>query len=362
MTDQVGLTEVEDDEEVSSLLDEESDDDKGDDQESDDDDADVGPPERRTMPDRSTRGRRFRPIVGKALVDDEEFWGHDTWALANDDEWSTEDETKYKDEFESDFGQSSSEESDEEENAEDAERALIESSRKRTKSSTSANNAYVDPQSLKGKKKNSSTTNWTVKRAKINWSARFGNRYREPSQSEHLASAARTERENLKSLCRIQEEQNWKKLVQEQSDMSNSWQGNMNLWISWASDRKIDGEEQRKRQKRDASPDSSSCTRERNMLFFVNFADAPKSEIPMMYNHSRNQLPSPQRPRPLPTCQVSGGPAKYFDPLTKKYFANTAAFRQNRQLYHDKQHASAMKSLSIISAKLRECTAGDNTM
>lgn len=67
---------------------------------------------------RLTAGKRLTALVGKALEEDETFWGHDTWNDANDDEdnesfhSSDEDPILRKDEFDSDFNDSETDNED----------------------------------------------------------------------------------------------------------------------------------------------------------------------------------------------------------------------------------------------------------
>ena len=114
---------------------------------------------------RSTAGQRMTSLVGKALEEDETFWGHDTWAEGEDSgnesfHESDEDSALKKDEFDSDFDDSESDHEDEEREAGAEEEAEI---RRSELSSKQRKNNYVDiakagrdlmaKKKLKGKKR-----------------------------------------------------------------------------------------------------------------------------------------------------------------------------------------------------------------
>ena len=62
-------------------------------------------------PERATRGKRVADLEGSDAENDEEFWGHGTWAESSDDEvYSTEDEKP--DMFDSDFNETEDDSSD----------------------------------------------------------------------------------------------------------------------------------------------------------------------------------------------------------------------------------------------------------
>jgi hypothetical protein len=77
---------------------------------------------------RATAGKRMTVLVGKAQEEDEEFWGHDTWASDNgeaseDESYNVEEEAEVNkvDVFDSDFNDSEEEEDDENNEAEELE-------------------------------------------------------------------------------------------------------------------------------------------------------------------------------------------------------------------------------------------------
>ena len=74
---------------------------------------------------RSTAGRRMATLTGKALEDDEAFWGHDTWEeedSGNDSFHSSDEDSEVKkDVFDSDFDDSESDREEEEQAAGDEE-------------------------------------------------------------------------------------------------------------------------------------------------------------------------------------------------------------------------------------------------
>ena len=86
---------------------------------------------------RSTAGKRMSSLVGKALEDDEAFWGHDTWEdddSGNDSfRESDEDSEARVDEFDSDFNDSESDHDAEEEAAGALEEAQLQRDEKSQK-------------------------------------------------------------------------------------------------------------------------------------------------------------------------------------------------------------------------------------
>lgn len=96
----------------------------------------VAPPQSRSLPERVTRGRRFKELIGSDAEVDEEFWGNDVWnEEAQDEEWSTENEGHYKDKFDSDFldTESSDDEADETGALQDAELKKLDKGKKKLK-------------------------------------------------------------------------------------------------------------------------------------------------------------------------------------------------------------------------------------
>jgi len=293
-------------------------------------------PVRRVVPARTTRGKRFRRMERDELEKDSQFWGHDTWVDDVDDEWSTEDEANYKDVFESDFGDDSSEASD---NGEDNEAEVVEKS----KAKKSHKNVYIDPRAKKKSKRGDGPPK-PIKRARVDWAKRFGNRSKEPTQLQHFVAATKTEQLNLNSLNQQEEQENWKKLMREQQ-APTQWSGSMELLISWQSDRLIEAEEERKRINNPSyqPPDSEEVT-SRDVLFFVNFNDPPLSSIPKdIYNQHKPKLPS------QPRCAVTGQRARYFDPLCAEFYCDATSFKSLRQKLHSTQHASLRRRLAAVS-------------
>lgn len=101
---------------------------------------------------RKTAGRRMTTLVGKAQEQDDEFWGHTTWADSGDSgnesfRDSDEDSELKKDAFDSDFNDSETDNEEEEKAAgEEEERAL-----KRHERSKRAGSNYVDVAASKKK-------------------------------------------------------------------------------------------------------------------------------------------------------------------------------------------------------------------
>ena len=91
-------------------------------------------------------------LVGKALEDDEAFWGHETWKEEDDDDMSgndsfhesDEDSEHRKDAFDSDFNDSETDNEEEEEAAGNEEEARLQREEKKNKRRANTNKSYFD--------------------------------------------------------------------------------------------------------------------------------------------------------------------------------------------------------------------------
>ena len=117
---------------------------------------------------RSTAGKRMQTLTGKALEDDEAFWGHDTWKQDDDDDSgnesfhsSDEDSEIKKDIFDSDFDESESDHEEEEVAAgEEEERDL--QRQERNKKRSNLKRSYLDiSRAVPGKKGRGGATRGT---------------------------------------------------------------------------------------------------------------------------------------------------------------------------------------------------------
>jgi len=74
---------------------------------------------------RSSRGKRMASLIGKAVEEDDAFWGHSIWEEDESGNESYSEEEIQPDEFDTDFGESETEdESDSEEEKEVSRRVL----------------------------------------------------------------------------------------------------------------------------------------------------------------------------------------------------------------------------------------------
>ena len=105
---------------------------------------------------RATAGRRMTDLVGKALEEDDAFWGHDTWNEEDSGNESfhdsDEDSAMKKDEFDSDFDDSESDNEDEEAAAGAEEEMELQKNEKRQQKKVGGGGAYVDVKTGKGKR------------------------------------------------------------------------------------------------------------------------------------------------------------------------------------------------------------------
>lgn len=80
---------------------------------SDSDSEILAPPEFKTLPERATRGQRGKELLGSEAEEAEDFYAADAWRESHSDSsWETDNERGYRDEFDSDFANSSDEDED----------------------------------------------------------------------------------------------------------------------------------------------------------------------------------------------------------------------------------------------------------
>jgi len=160
------------------------------------------------------------------------------------------------------------------------------------------------------------------------------------SQQEHMAEAKRMEKLNTESLNRLQLEhvQTDRRLQQSKSTTEAKMAGDYCIWMSWSSERLPEpGRENEDRHIRD-------------MLFFVNMSIPQKSCIPDMYRQT------PPKHSINHKCAVTGNRAKYYDRLTKSYYADSEAFRVLRNRYLDNEECQITRSLDQIQKHLQTAT------
>eukprot|EP01057_Protomagalhaensia_wolfi_P002243 Protomagalhaensia_wolfi_Nauph_80__2242@NODE_245_length_3065_cov_244_892597_g183_i0_p2_GENE_NODE_245_length_3065_cov_244_892597_g183_i0NODE_245_length_3065_cov_244_892597_g183_i0_p2_ORF_typecomplete_len390_score81_78YL1/PF05764_13/2_5e02YL1/PF05764_13/2_6e10YL1/PF05764_13/1_8e03YL1_C/PF08265_11/4_8e03YL1_C/PF08265_11/0_055DUF5341/PF17276_2/29DUF5341/PF17276_2/1_2_NODE_245_length_3065_cov_244_892597_g183_i01341171 len=277
----------------------------------------IRPPSIRELPQRSTRGQRLTGLVN--ADEDVQFWEHETWREeADDDEWETDDEGRYRDKFDSDFLSTESED-------EDTEAGLID------KAIESREYKKFDYQKIalrRQQRKEACKRVWSSFDIETEYNkdpSQF-KRKRPLFQSDHLRIAKETEKVNERILVQLTDELETKKYRQGQQHIDTQrLNGEVENWVSWNSDRKIEYEESKKSENQ-KKIESTQPLYSRQLLFFVNLSSPQDSSIPPMYNQ-----PTPTHPS---THQCSVFPhlkAKYQDPVTLKWYSGTEAFNAIRQ-------------------------------
>lgn len=294
----------------------------------------LKPPERRTLPIRVTRGRVKRRLDESSSSDDKEFWENDVWKEeSDDDEWFTEDEGHYKDKFDSDF--LDEDDDDQEEKTVEAQGLALDKAaiKLERKSQKKFDYQKITSARLKRKEENKFNRVWsaldvstsstsTARRKTWNW-----------CQDDHLRQARICEKQTLDLLEQRSNQLenaiptavgsgNVGRCVSDNNEngIAKALGGQVELFVSWSSERKIEGEELKKSawQK---SLEAENRPYERQLLFFINKTDPKSSKISDYYKSSvcRN-------------VHTQETPAKdYCDPETMTKFKTIDEFQQLRQ-------------------------------
>eukprot|EP00918_Siedleckia_nematoides_P092011 GHVU01202080.1.p1 GENE.GHVU01202080.1~~GHVU01202080.1.p1 ORF type:complete len:195 (-),score=31.21 GHVU01202080.1:293-877(-) len=110
------------------------------------------------------------------------------------------------------------------------------------------------------------------------------------------------------------------------------WQLPQIIEISWSSRRPLPNE---------APPADGDVQYCKEMLFFT-------SAYPACYTEGKPEALQRRR------CEATGAPARYFDPLTRFYYADAAAFRTLRERYYLDRDAERERVLSGIRERLKQ--------
>lgn len=295
----------------------------------------------KALPQRSTRGRRMGSLMGEAAQKDKEFWEAEQWVEdANDEEWSTEDERHYRDEFDSDFDRGSTDEDEAEQaKAEEAEQRRLDREEAQLRKKK---NVYQDPRALLKKGKTKSVVDMVKKaraaqakrpkppppavaRAQVTRNLRIDKR--PPIQEDLLAMAAKVEKENTASLQSQLEAESWKLAAKEQKQQAASlgFKGFTEVWVSWVP------------AKDDQDPVVTDT------YFFMNIDRPDESNVPSIYLPPNNRLKPPNKPV---YCSVYPNMlAKYRDPATGLPYSTIRAFLRLRR-------RTVVENVSKLSDKL----------
>ncbi|XP_953095.1 uncharacterized protein TA08405 [Theileria annulata] len=321
------------------------------------------------LPKRENRGKKYTQLVGEELEKDQQFWGHSTWQEdeVDDDYNCSEGEEQYAYSTDSDF-----DDPEDEENEEVDEFQYKEPKKKKF-------GAYVDPMMLASKKtiqalsrkkasdtspsKKQTTQHYKptlspedfkrerrettkqkteaireleefrkIKNKKVSSRGRPKSRPRLPkvyTQEELIEQAKRTEESNRKSLKSLQAWEDERKKYTETK--RSTYKGHYDIWISWNSllsvvnPNKLDEE---------GNPvEAISPQVEEKPLELYMFTTG---KLPDYYEKAmadKIALDNLEKPK----CAITGQEAKYFDPLTKKYYSSVEAFKMLRVQYDEKK-------------------------
>ncbi|KAJ1611836.1 hypothetical protein OIY81_1551 [Cryptosporidium canis] len=362
--------------------------------------------ERKVLPERASRGKRYSQLIGEEEEKDAQFWGHNTWEEEEEDSgWSSEDE---KVELEMLGAEDSETESEQDSQSDDGAEEDVEAvqeedddvidGRKAKRPKTMAGGKYKDPSLFlksaqkdllkKAKKKKSSVKTGTVKRTPAiveprTMSVRASTsqkkqdlqemirrrdeeaqdkarrRVKRPSDSRREARAVMTQEERLEA-CKEVEKMNIESLNQLEAfeehrryldntsaSMRKQLQsGPLSIYISWSSYRLMESE----KDKSDQILNSDEYCRE--MIIYTG------GDIPPHINQRKDPNADlgvgSEGFRPAPRCSVYGVPAKYLDPLTNKYYSSLEAFKIIRREYHTEKYREIFSEMREVQDLISE--------
>ncbi|KAF7456983.1 YL1 nuclear protein [Cryptosporidium felis] len=381
--------------------DEEGEDEESEDEESEDEESGDEVEERKVLPERASRGKRYTQLLGEEEAKDSQFWGHDTWEEEEGDSgWSSEDE---KIELEILGGIDSSTDSEEYDQSDDGKDEEAEpgdldddiiDGKKARKPKRLRTGKYKDPslflksaqkdmlrkvkKKMKTKKKSSpvkktpavleprsmgvraSTTQKklnlqesikkrdeeALSRAKQKES-RKGSRPKANiktamTQEERLEACKEIEKMNLESLNKLEEYEEQRRYLDNTSaSMRKHFQsGSLSIYVSWSSYRLMESEKEKSDQ---ILSNEEFC---REMIIYTDGNIPPhisqKRTVPVTSVKGGNKEPA------SPKCFVFGNSAKYYDPLTEKYYSNLEAFRIIRKEYHSQTYKRVLGEMKEI--------------
>eukprot|EP01056_Protomagalhaensia_sp_Gyna25_P004935 Protomagalhaensia_sp_Gyna_25__4934@NODE_530_length_3197_cov_160_852438_g414_i0_p2_GENE_NODE_530_length_3197_cov_160_852438_g414_i0NODE_530_length_3197_cov_160_852438_g414_i0_p2_ORF_typecomplete_len310_score30_52YL1/PF05764_13/1_6e06YL1/PF05764_13/0_028YL1_C/PF08265_11/0_018_NODE_530_length_3197_cov_160_852438_g414_i021063035 len=249
------------------------------------------PPSIRELPQRSTRGRRLGGLVN--TDEDTQFWEHETWREeADDDEWKTDDEGRYKDKFDSDFLSTESEDE-----------GLID---KAIEFKEFKKFDYQKIALRRQQRKENSKRIWSSFEIEKEYYKNPLKFKKKPLfQIDHLRISKETEEINNRILI---EYNNIDKLEINKNKKyidNQRLNGNIEYWISYIN-KELNIEEQ--------------------LLFFINQKSPSNSSIPSIYSSQSNPVQETHQCSVFPHLK-----AKYQDPVTLKWYSGPQAFNIIRQ-------------------------------
>eukprot|EP01053_Blabericola_migrator_P013566 Blabericola_migrator_1__13565@NODE_996_length_5754_cov_95_776508_g685_i0_p5_GENE_NODE_996_length_5754_cov_95_776508_g685_i0NODE_996_length_5754_cov_95_776508_g685_i0_p5_ORF_typecomplete_len150_score37_58YL1_C/PF08265_11/1_9e05YL1/PF05764_13/0_0018YL1/PF05764_13/9_8e02_NODE_996_length_5754_cov_95_776508_g685_i033603809 len=146
-------------------------------------------------------------------------------------------------------------------------------------------------------------------------------------QADLIRAAKQTEEINKQILIKLSDEIESRKLRQSQhQEPVSRLTGDIESWVSWNSERKIDYEEARKSEEQRAR-EAAEPPFERQLLFFFNITNPEQSRISHMYTCLTHPEPPPKRACTIFPDRV----AKYQDPVTQCWYSDAQAFRILRE-------------------------------
>ncbi|KAJ1608592.1 hypothetical protein OJ253_1850 [Cryptosporidium canis] len=361
--------------------------------------------ERKVLPERASRGKRYSQLIGEEEEKDAQFWGHNTWEEEEEDSgWSSEDEKVELEMLGAEDSETESEQdSQSDDGAEDMEVVQEEDDdvidgRKAKRPKTMAGGKYKDPSLFlksaqkdllkKAKKKKSSVKTGTVKRTPAiveprTMSMRASTsqkkqdlqemirrrdeeaqdkarrRVKRPSdsrreartvmtQEERLEACKEVEKMNIESLNQLEAfEEHRRYLDNSSASMRKQLQsGPLSIYISWSSYRLMESE----KDKSDQILNSDEYCRE--MIIYTG------GDIPPHINQRKDPNADlgvgSEGFRPAPRCSVYGVPAKYLDPLTNKYYSSLEAFKIIRKEYHTEKYREIFSEMREVQDLISE--------
>ncbi|KAF0981107.1 hypothetical protein FDP41_012895 [Naegleria fowleri] len=293
------------------------------------------PPERKVLPQRSTRGKRLTDLEGIDKQVDDEFWKMEMFAEEEEDQGfeATEELMEEQADIEdSDIDEFSSDEEEEEERAKQLEKKLAKEERETKK----RKNVYKDTAS-KPKKPKSSTPNPKTPKSKPVIDASTVETKRSARASTKKATEAIEEK--LKQTQQKTPKKTPKKVyvmpTQEEllEEAKITAEYNKNSLAKLVQIEEDIRKKARETKTKTVDPDEPRIvyysTEGKQYITFVNM-EIPKEINQKMSEAELARFDIPKEEKQL-KCAITGLPAKYIDPLTKKPFANVEAFRALRK-------------------------------
>ncbi|KAK9170677.1 Vps72/YL1 [Cryptosporidium meleagridis] len=366
--------------------------------------------EKKVLPERATRGKRYTQLLGEEEEKDVKFWGHDTWEEEEEDSgWSSEDEkvelemlggedtsTDSEDDSQSDDGMEEEmealAENDEDDDVIDgkkpkkpkrmfggkykdpslflksAQKEMLKKARKKASGIKKTgivkkSPAVLEPRTMSVrasttqkkqdlqesiKRRNEEAQDRTNRKRLKRSSTSQEQAKTVMTQEERLEACKEIEKMNIESLNQLEAFEEHKKYLDNTSvSIRKQLQsGSLNIYISWSSYRLMESE---KNNSDEILSNDEYC---REMIIYTD------GNIPQHLNQKKDSNTNLNIKKEdgnyPPMCSVYGVPAKYLDPLTNKYYSNLEAFKVIRRNYHASKYREVLPEIKEVQDLILE--------